>query len=135
MRREVYNRLDTRLRPQLDFHGELNAFERNLTEAQTNFAQNRISFTEKMQANARAMAGVQYLAERLRADDLLPPAIALSEAERAGKQRLLDLATVKHDRLQTAHLLETDEARRFAYEKMIEELDAQIAALKTELNA
>lgn len=123
------------LRPELDFHGELNAYERNLNTSESAFAQNSISFAEKMQAETRAAAGVHNLVARLRPDDLRPAPAALTEAERTGKQRLLDLAATKYARLQAAHLLETDEARRFAYEKNLEELAAQIAALKTELNA
>lgn len=122
------------IRPELDFHGELNAYEHNLTDAESAFGQNAIAFSEKMQVVTRAVAGLQSLVARLRPDDLRPAPAGLTEAERAGKQRLLDLAATKHARLQTAHLLETDEARRFAYEKALEELAAQIATLKSELN-
>ncbi|MBX2893598.1 MAG: hypothetical protein KF734_21970 [Saprospiraceae bacterium] len=122
------------IRPELAFQPELDAYAHNLTAAESAFGQDTIPFSEKMQAETLAVAGLQSLLARLRPDDLLPAPAALTEAERAGKQRLLDLATQKHDRLQTAHLLETDEARRFAYEKTLQELAAQIAALKSELN-
>jgi len=123
------------IRPELaDFHSELNAYEHNLTAAESAFGQNAITFSEKTQVVARAVAGLQSLVARLRPDDLRPAPATLTEAERAGKQRLLDLAATKHTRLQAAHLLETDEARRFAYENAIQELATQIAALKSELN-
>jgi len=42
------------VRPELDFQGELNVYERNLTAADGAFSQNVISFAEKSQTEARA---------------------------------------------------------------------------------
>lgn len=122
------------LRPELDFHHELLQYESNLQIADRNFASGKITPQENSRAYVLATTGVHGLSARLRDTDLLPPPDDLHDAERSGKQRLLDLAVEKHARLQSAHLLETDEARRFAYEKSINELAAQIAALKSELN-
>jgi hypothetical protein len=118
------------LRPELDFQHELRLHESNLQIADRDFNAGKISPQDNSRAYALATAGVHALAARLRDTDLLPP----PDAERSGKQSLLNLAAEKHARLQSAHLLETDEARRFAYEKSINELAAQIAALKSELN-
>jgi hypothetical protein len=58
----------------------------------------------------------------------------LSDVERNGYEQQLNLATQKLQRLQRAHLLETDAARQFAYEQEIEKLETLVADLKTKIH-
>ncbi len=57
----------------------------------------------------------------------------LSELERKGYEQHLNLATQKLQRLQSAHLLETDASRQFAYEQEIQKLEMVVADLKSTL--
>lgn len=133
--RDAIRTLRSALRPELDFQKELKLYEHNLQHAESAFASGSMTAQGQLQVHALTTTGVQALTARLRPEDLLPAPGNLTDAERNGKQRLLDLAVEKHARLQSAHMLETDEARRFAYERTINELGAQIAALKSELNS
>lgn len=56
---------------------------------------------------------------------------ALSELERHGLEQQLSLATQKLQRLQTAHLLETDPSRQFALEHEIQKLETLVGDLKS----
>jgi len=58
-------------------------------------------------------------------------AAAISDLERKGNEQQLHLATQKLQRLQTAHLIETDESKRFAYEQEIQKLEILVNSLKT----
>lgn len=58
---------------------------------------------------------------------------AFSDLERKGYEQQLNLATQKLQRLETAHLLETDASRQFAYEQEIQKLETLVANLKTKL--
>jgi hypothetical protein len=132
--RDAIRMLRETLRPNPDFQQELLLYEHNLQHAESAFAAGTMTAQAKMQALALAANGVQGLLSRLQPNDLLPAPGNLTDAERSGKQNLLKLASQKRDRLQEALLLETDAARCFAYEKKIEELNTQIATLKSELN-
>jgi len=55
------------------------------------------------------------------------------DIERRGYEQQLNLATHKLQRLQTAHLLETDPARQFALEHEIQKLETLTAELKSKL--
>jgi len=59
---------------------------------------------------------------------------SIYELERIGFEQQFRLAAQKLQRLETAHLLETDEARKFAYEQEIEKLKVLNAELKAKLN-
>ncbi|MEI6412130.1 MAG: hypothetical protein WCR52_22250 [Bacteroidota bacterium] len=75
--------------------------------------------------------------ELTKAVPLMPPRgsmDAISELERQGYEKQLLLATQKLQRMETAWLLEIDEARKFAYEHQINALKDTVKDLKTNLN-
>jgi len=75
--------------------------------------------------------------ELAKAAPLMPPRGSMdtiSELERQGYEKQLLLATQKLQRMETALLLETDEARKFAYEHQINALKDTVSDLKTKLN-
>jgi|GEM_PF-3302344 len=59
---------------------------------------------------------------------------SISELERKGYESQLQLATQKLQRMESAHMLETDEARKFAYEQQINTLRDTVQDLKAKLN-
>ncbi|MDX2281329.1 MAG: hypothetical protein NW218_17210 [Saprospiraceae bacterium] len=62
------------------------------------------------------------------------PTNHISELERKGYESQLQLAIQKLQRMESAHLLETDEARKFAYEQQINTLKDTVQDLKAKLN-
>ncbi len=63
-----------------------------------------------------------------------PAPDSISELERKGYESQLQLSTQMLQRLETAHLLESDAARKFAYEHQINTLKDTIQDLKAKLN-
>lgn len=62
------------------------------------------------------------------------PTNHISELERKGYESQLQLAIQKLQRMESAHMLETDEARKFAYEQQINTLRDTVQDLKAKLN-
>lgn len=58
----------------------------------------------------------------------------ISELERKGYESQLQLAIQKLQRMESAHMLETEEARKFAYEQQINTLKDTVQDLKAKLN-
>lgn len=59
---------------------------------------------------------------------------SISELERKGYESQLQLAIQKLQRMESAHMLETEEARKFAYEQQINTLKDTVQDLKAKLN-
>lgn len=59
---------------------------------------------------------------------------SISDAEKAGLKSQLSLLVERMNRIREALALETDPSRKFAYEKQIQNLEAEIEAIKQKLN-